>query len=76
MFKTLRQMISIPQIEADELRGLIESGTVSVVDANASGRYRKGNIPGAVNVDPAGFRHDQLDVRIAVKSRLRSAISK
>ncbi len=63
MLRALKQMISVPKIEADELLELVRQGSVIVLDANTPTRYRRGHIPGAINVDPAGYRREQLKAK-------------
>jgi len=42
---------NVPRISIDELKALMEKNAVLVIDVRDSDSYKKGRIPGAVNVD-------------------------
>lgn len=60
LIATMKTMISLRVVSLEELRRLIEEKSVSVLDANAPGRFARGHIPGATNVDPAAFSEGYL----------------
>jgi rhodanese-related sulfurtransferase len=50
----------VSDIEPDEVAALLEDGEVVVVDNNPEGRWASGHIPGAINLDPADYRREDL----------------
>ncbi len=48
------------EINAVELKGLLDSGQALVVDVRESDEYSQGHIPGAVNLPLSSFSPDQL----------------
>jgi len=43
--------VKAPEISLDELKAAVAAKSVTIVDANGTGMYTEGHIPGAVNID-------------------------
>lgn len=53
-------LMGIKTVSAAALQQRIRDGAVTVLDVNAPGSWSKARVPGAVNLDPVGFRDTDL----------------
>ena len=57
MFATL---MGLKTIAPRELHDLMQREAVAAIDVNAAQSWLRARVPGAINLDPAGFRDDEL----------------
>ena len=53
-------LMGIRTISPTALQQRMREGGVTVLDVNASGSWTKARVPGAINLDAAGFRDNDL----------------
>jgi rhodanese-related sulfurtransferase len=53
-------LMGVKSISPKDLLGLVERSQGTVVDVNAPARFAQGHVPGARNLDHAGFAADAL----------------
>jgi rhodanese-related sulfurtransferase len=49
-----------PELSVEEVADLLAQGRAVIVDTNPRGRWSSGHLPGAINLDPAGFTESDL----------------
>lgn len=54
------RLMGLTTISPEALQKRLGNGQVTVIDVNARGNWRKAHVPGALNLDPAGYLESDL----------------
>jgi len=54
------QLMGLKTVSPGELHQLVQKEQVTVIDVNSPQSWRKARVPGAVNLDPAGYKDSDL----------------
>jgi rhodanese-related sulfurtransferase len=54
------QLMGLKTISPQNLLALVQAGQVATYDVNSRQSWARGHVPGAVNIDPAGYGENDL----------------
>lgn len=54
------RLMGLKTISPEALQARLESGPVTIIDVNARDNWRRAHVPGALNLDPTGYRESDL----------------